>query len=117
MQWGYVEGRAMIEAWRRSGLTLYQFARQHGTTEQRLGHWRKRVDAASNSDRDDANRPIVLAPASLQRPLKKRDAGAAGSDACRPVKAMVQVDGVTIALEDATPEYLAQLLHALARAR
>jgi hypothetical protein len=89
----------MIDAWRRSGLTLNEFALQHGTTEQRLGHWRKRFEKRKPSP------PVTFAPATTLL------------DEVSHVRAVVQADGVTIAFEGATADYIVEVARALTRPR
>ena len=51
-QWTDVEARAVIAAWKKSGLSVEQFARERGLVPQRLYWWRKKLetkDAASTS--------------------------------------------------------------------
>ena len=42
--WREEDGRTVIEAWRRSGLPLATFARQHGLGATRVRWWRNRLD-------------------------------------------------------------------------
>lgn len=42
-QWSEVEARGVLEAWRRSGLPLQQFARQRGLVPQRLHWWKRKL--------------------------------------------------------------------------
>ena len=97
--WSEGEGRAMIAAWRRSGLTLNQFALRNGTTEQRLGHWRKKLEDQTRSP------SVTFAPASTVMP--------AGHD----VRVIVQGDGVTVAIEGADPEYVVAIARGLTLGR
>ena len=49
-QWTEVEARGVIDAWRKSGLSTLDFARERGIVPQRIYWWRKKladVDAAS----------------------------------------------------------------------
>ncbi len=39
--WSEVEARGMLEAWRRSDLTLERFAKQRGLVAQRLRWWKQ----------------------------------------------------------------------------
>jgi hypothetical protein len=48
-QWSEVEARGMLEAWRRSGLSLERFARQRGFVPQRLYWWRKKFGDAEKA--------------------------------------------------------------------
>jgi len=62
-RWGEKEGRVVIDAWRVSGLTLAEFARQHGLHEVRVQRWRKRVE------RSEAKRASAgLVPAVVRMP-------------------------------------------------
>ena len=42
-RWGAEEARRVLAAWRRSGLSMNAFAREHGFTAQRLGWWKQKV--------------------------------------------------------------------------
>jgi len=42
-QWSEVEARGVLEAWRRSGLSLERFARQRGFVPQRLHWWKRKL--------------------------------------------------------------------------
>ena len=41
-RWGAEEARRVLAVWRRSGLSLNAFAREHGFTAQRLGWWKQK---------------------------------------------------------------------------
>lgn len=40
---GTAEGRALVSAWRGSGLTINEFARRRGVSAQRISYWRLRL--------------------------------------------------------------------------
>ncbi len=42
-QWSEVEARGVLEAWRRSGLTMERFARERGLVPQRISWWNRKV--------------------------------------------------------------------------
>jgi len=42
-KWSEVEARGVLEAWRRSGLSLERFAKQRGLSPQRLYRWRQKL--------------------------------------------------------------------------
>jgi len=42
-QWTEVEARGMLEAWKRSGVSIEKFARGRGLTPQRLFWWKRRL--------------------------------------------------------------------------
>jgi hypothetical protein len=64
-QWTEVEARAVIAAWKKSGLSVEQhFARARGLVPQRLSWWRKKLetkDASSTS-------PMALLPVKVVEP-------------------------------------------------
>lgn len=43
-RWSEVEARGVLEAWKRSGLTLEAFAKQRGIVSQRMRWWRKKLN-------------------------------------------------------------------------
>ncbi len=45
-QWSEVEARGVLEAWRRSGLSVERFAKQRGFVPQRLRWWKVKFAAA-----------------------------------------------------------------------
>lgn len=45
-RWIMTDARVVVEAHRRSGLSLAAFARRHGLSLQRLYDWRRRLDVA-----------------------------------------------------------------------
>ena len=45
-QWTEVEARAVIAAWRKSGLSTVDYGRQHGIVPQRLYWWRRKLEGA-----------------------------------------------------------------------
>ncbi len=42
-KWTEVEARAALRAWKKSGLSVRQFALQRGLTPERLYNWRKKL--------------------------------------------------------------------------
>ena len=46
-RWGEADGRAMAEAFRRSGLTTVEFAQRHGIGEWRVRRWTRRGSGKS----------------------------------------------------------------------
>ena len=52
-QWTEIEARGVIAAWRKSGLSTIDFARERGIVPQRIYWWRKKLnddDAATNGE-------------------------------------------------------------------
>jgi transposase-like protein len=58
LRWTAAEGSAAVRAWKRSGLTLEEFARQHEVGLGKLSWWKRRLE----SRRARAGEPITLAP-------------------------------------------------------
>ena len=58
-KWSEVEARGVLEAWRRSGLSLERYANQRGLVPQRLRWWKWKLE------REGASRGIDVAPALL----------------------------------------------------
>jgi transposase-like protein len=48
-RWREAEGRAMVDAWRRSGESLAAFARRRGVQEQRLRYWIDRLSVPASA--------------------------------------------------------------------
>jgi transposase-like protein len=93
--WSEAEGRAVIEAWRRSGESRSAFARRHGLQTKRLKYWAGRLSRA-----DGPVRTLALMPATV-----------VGAD----LSAVIRAGEVTIELSSATPEQVATIAQALAR--
>jgi hypothetical protein len=53
-------GRALVDAWRHSGLSLSAFARQHQVKKQRIYYWSKRLRASQTAEKTG---PAPSAPA------------------------------------------------------
>lgn len=49
VKWSEVEARGVLEAWRRSGMTLEAFARQRGLVTQRLHWWKAKLARAEKA--------------------------------------------------------------------
>jgi hypothetical protein len=58
-QWTEVEARGVLEACRRSGLSMERFAKERGLVPQRLRSWKKKI-----AERDARN-AVATAPAVL----------------------------------------------------
>jgi transposase-like protein len=94
--WSEADGRAVIEAWQRSGEPAAVFARRHGVQSKRIKYWSRRLARAK-------------APASALALVPATVSGA-------EVAAVIRVGDVTIELSSATPEQVAAIAYALARA-
>ena len=93
--WSEADGRAVIEAWRRSGESRSAFARRQGLQTKRLKYWAGRLSRA-----DGPSRTLALVPATV-----------VGPELC----AVIRAGEVTIELSSATPEQVAAIAQALAR--
>lgn len=54
------EGRALVQAWRYSGLTQSEFARHHGVKVQRVQYWSRRLDVARDESAPKAASFVVV---------------------------------------------------------
>lgn len=48
-KWSEVEARGVLEAWRKSGLSLETFASQRGIVSQRLRWWKAKFEKRANA--------------------------------------------------------------------
>jgi hypothetical protein len=64
-QWTEIEARGVLEAWKRSGLSLDAYARGRGLVPQRLHWWKKKLGfgAATEKSRAMALLPVRVAVA------------------------------------------------------
>jgi hypothetical protein len=68
-KWSEIEARGVLEAWRRSGLSLEAFARQRGLVTQRLHWWKAKLARAEKSlaVRTPALLPVTVSPDTARR--------------------------------------------------
>jgi hypothetical protein len=64
--WSEVEGRAVVAAWEKSGLTVEQFAKARGLIPQRIRWWRKRLE---RTDTTPKLVPVQLVEAKRGEPV------------------------------------------------
>src|SRR5437868_3463728 len=57
--WYAEDARVIVEAWRRSGVTVTEFATRHGLSARRLSRWSKRLEPTRR-------------PTASRRPLRQR---------------------------------------------
>lgn len=93
--WSEAEGRAVIEAWRRSGEPGAVFARRHRLQSKRLKYWAARLSRA-----EERAPTLALVPATV-----------VGAE----LSAVIRVGEVTVELSSATAAQVAAVAHALAR--
>ncbi|MBM4279215.1 MAG: hypothetical protein FJ137_00140 [Deltaproteobacteria bacterium] len=62
-QWTEVEARGVLDAWKKSGLGLGEFARSRGSVPQRLRWWKKKLAP-------DLGKVIALLPAHVVEPRR-----------------------------------------------
>ncbi len=92
--WSEAEGRAVVEAWRRSGESATEFARRHGLRAKRIVYWEQRLS------RPETGPTLSLVPATV---------------IAAELTAVIRTGDVTVELANATPEQIAAIAHALAR--
>jgi hypothetical protein len=68
-KWSEVEARGVLEAWKRSGLSLERFAKQRGFVSQRLRWWKQKFRKAEEALALSVPPllPVRLAPESARR--------------------------------------------------
>lgn len=93
--WSEADGRAVVEAWRRSGESRSAFAKRHGLQTRRLKYWAGRLSRA-----EEPVRRLALVPATI-----------VGAE----LSAIIRVGDVAIELSSATPEQVATVAQVLAR--
>jgi hypothetical protein len=70
-QWSEHEARAVLHAWRASGLSIERFASQRGLVPQRLRWWKKKLqDAAPLRSKDLSLLPVRVVDASRGTPVQ-----------------------------------------------
>jgi len=58
-QWTEVEARGVLEAWKKSGLSLEKYARSRGLVPQRLHWWKRKLGFGAVADK---SRALALLP-------------------------------------------------------
>ncbi|WP_420814256.1 IS66 family insertion sequence element accessory protein TnpA [Labilithrix luteola] len=58
-QWSEVEARGVLDAWRRTGLSLQRYARQRGIVPQRLHWWKRKLSAVETANAAEPE-PVLL---------------------------------------------------------
>jgi transposase-like protein len=66
-QWSEHEARAVIAAWRRSGLSVEKFAEQRGLVPQRIYWWRKKLEQPTKA-LVKAESALALLPVQVSKP-------------------------------------------------
>jgi hypothetical protein len=64
-KWSEVEARGMLAAWKKSGLSIADFAREREIVPQRIYYWLKRVEEL------DAQRPQLLPVTVRSEPARR----------------------------------------------
>lgn len=62
-RWTSPDARRVLDAWKRSGVSVQAFAREHGLNEQRVGWWKKRFAVwreGARSEESPAFAPAVV---------------------------------------------------------
>ncbi len=68
-RWSEHEARSAISAWRKSGMSIEQFARERGLVPQRIYWWRKKLEGAAKPASKPAGMallPVQVTPPSRQ---------------------------------------------------
>lgn len=65
-QWTEVEARGVLNAWRKSGLSIENFARERSLVPQRLYHWRAKIEGKdADAKAAEAKKSLSLLPVSV----------------------------------------------------
>ena len=70
-QWSEVETRGVLEAWRRSGLTVERFAKQRGLVPQRLRWWKVKFAAVDKAIAVSATPALMPVRVSAEAPRSR----------------------------------------------
>lgn len=100
-RWSTEEGRAVVDAWRRSGQSSGEFARRHGLSEVRLLRWSARIAE-----------PAATLPAFVPVVVKGDDS----MNEARPVEVVLTSGVVVRAAACTSAAWLAELVRALEKA-
>ena len=73
-QWSEHEARAVLAAWRKSGLSVEKFAERQGLVPQRIYWWRKKLEPASKAV-VTADAPLALLPVQVATTPAPRQRG------------------------------------------
>lgn len=64
VQWSEFEARAVLAAWRSSGLSIERFATARGLVPQRLRWWKKKLETGAGSGKSMSLLPVRVVAAS-----------------------------------------------------
>ncbi len=70
-QWSEHEARAVLAAWRKSGLSIERFCELRGLVPQRLYWWRKKLESAAKESAKSTG-PLALLPVQVAAPARQR---------------------------------------------
>jgi hypothetical protein len=112
-RWTEAQGQEVVRRWRRSGQSMYAFAREHGLDPQRVRYWRERAEATGAKPRSGG-----LTTQPLEQPVDSgrlvpavvvglNDAASVSVHVGRGV--VVEAQGV----EALAPDWIAELVRAL----
>jgi hypothetical protein len=61
-QWSEHEARAVLAAWRKSGVSIEKFAEQRGLVPQRIYWWRKKLEPTPKAVVAATVTPVLIVP-------------------------------------------------------
>lgn len=111
-RWTEAHARKVLAAWKTSKLTLSAYARRIGTTEQRLGYWRERLESWT-ADAPHELRTIDDSP--RREPVEMVAATVVERSADRAQVIVRTPEGIVVELDGAPPSYVAYLVRQLMR--
>ncbi len=114
-RWSRAQGLAMARAFRRSGASIAEFARQHGLGEWRVRRWAGRDEEPIAAGGPTPSRdPVVFAPVRLVAPAPPASTGGERGDGALEVV----IDGVVVRVgRGFDPRVLGQVVAVLRGAR
>jgi len=74
-QWSEHEARAVLAAWRRSGVSIEKFAEQRGLVPQRIYWWRKKLEPSRSKAAVNTAAPLALLPVQVASATPPRQRG------------------------------------------
>ncbi len=74
VQWSEHEARAVLAAWRKSGVSIEKFAEQRGLVPQRIYWWKKKLEPTPKAV-VAATAPLALLPVEVSKPALSRQRG------------------------------------------
>lgn len=66
-KWTKLEGERLVAAWQESGLSVSEFARQHGVDAQRVQWWKRRIVGVTRGTKEREHQAARFVPVIARR--------------------------------------------------